>query len=45
MKGEKEKKTISVKDGCMRNNLVKFADNIPLSDLKACQKQQRFDRK
>jgi len=44
MKGEK---TISRVDRNIKNNLVKFSDNLqlPFSYLKAPQKQQRFDEK
>jgi len=41
----KGKKTISRVDRNIRNNLVKFAHNLPLSYFKAPQKQQRFDEK
>ena len=41
----KGKKTISRVDRNIRNNLVKFADNLPLSYFKAPQKQQRLDEK
>jgi len=40
VKGEK---TISRVDGNIKNNLVKFADNLSFSYFKAPQKQQRFD--
>jgi len=42
MEGEQ---TISREDRNIRNNLVKFADNIPFSYFKAPKKQQRFDGK
>jgi len=35
----KRKKTITREDRNIRNNLVKFADNLPFSNLKAPQKQ------
>jgi len=41
----KDKKTISRVDRNIRNNLVKFADNLPFSYFKAPQNQQRFDEK
>ena len=41
----KGKKTISRVGRNIRNNLVKFADNLPFSYYKASQKQQRFDGK
>jgi len=40
MKGKKSRV-----DRNIRNNLVKFADNLPFSYFKAPQKQQRFDEK
>jgi len=42
MKGNK---TISRVDRNIRNNLVKFADNLPFSYFEAPQKQQHFDEK
>jgi len=41
----KGKKTISRVDRNVRNNLVEFAANLPLSYFKAPQKLQRFDEK
>jgi len=40
MKGEK---TVSRVNRNIRNNQVKFADNLPFGYFKAPQKQQRFD--
>jgi len=41
----KDKRTISRVDRNIRQNLVKFADNLPFSYFIAPQKQQRFDEK
>jgi len=41
----KEKKTISPVHRNVRNNLAKFADNLPFRYFKAPQKQQRFEEK
>jgi len=41
----KGKNTISRVDRNIRNNLVKFADNVPFGYFKAPQKRQRFDEK
>jgi len=38
-------KTTSIEDRNIRNNLVKFANNLPFRYFKAPQKQQRFDGK
>jgi len=42
MKGNK---TILSVDRNVKNNLVKFADNLPFINFKVPQKQQRFDEK
>jgi len=42
---QRKKKTISHVDRNIRNNLIKFADNLPFGYSKAPQKQQRFDEK
>jgi len=41
----KEKKNISCKYRNIRNNLVKFADNLEVSHFKASQKHQHLEKK